>query len=332
MVVVPANEGSEQSSTTLIKWIVVDCLQWADDMNSFSYKDSEQIQPVLGLCLGLTSVVVSQIFTLMYHWYRFAVNRLNHQGTAIGQDEKEFWSTIDPLPIQKGRSNAYEWKEGVITHVVQVEGFVLLGGYLAVAWIFGWMPNSYYKLGGSINWWHVGLQLLVQDGVQYLLHVFEHRASAEIYKYSHKPHHRFTNPRLFDAFNGSMPDTILMILVPLLVTKTLIHANVWSYMAFGSLYSSWLTLIHSEWAHPWDKVSCLQLFYSWLWPSLLTAYILNCPSLAQFFRKFGFGTAADHHVHHALFVYNFGHLFMYCDWIFGTYKDPATVSKFNQGV
>lgn len=54
----------------------------------------------------------------------------------------------------------------------------------------------------------------------------------------HKPHHRFTNPRLFDAFNGSLADTFLMILVPLYVTANVISCNVWTYMAFGSLYVS----------------------------------------------------------------------------------------------
>jgi sterol desaturase/sphingolipid hydroxylase (fatty acid hydroxylase superfamily) len=44
------------------------------------------------------------------------------------------------------------------------------------------------------------------------------------------------------------------------------------------------------------------------------------------------GTAADHHVHHKLFNYNYGHLFMYCDWLFGTYKDPSRVEFFNKGL
>ena len=51
------------------------------------------------------------------------------------------------------------------------------------------------------------------------MHVLEHKLDPRLYKASHKPHHRFTNPRLFDAFNGSPADTFLMILVPLLVTK-----------------------------------------------------------------------------------------------------------------
>ena len=60
-----------------------------------------------------------------------------------------------------------------------------------------------------------------------------------------------------------------------------------------------------RYAHPWDK---------------------------PLFRRLGFGTAADHHVHHALFKSNFGHLFMYWDWLCGTYKDPKDVRKFNPGV
>ena len=47
-----------------------------------------------------------------------------------------------------------------------------------------------------------------------------------------------------------MTDTALMILVPLYSTAHLVHCNVWEYMSFGSLYASWLTLIHSECKSP----------------------------------------------------------------------------------
>ena len=39
---------------------------------------------------------------------------------------------------------------------------------------------------------------------------------------SHKPHHRFLNPKLFDAFDGSVTDTVCMILIPLAVTAQLV--------------------------------------------------------------------------------------------------------------
>ena len=41
------------------------------------------------------------------------------------------------------------------------------------------------------------------------------------------------------------------------------------------------------------------------------------------------GTSADHHVHHKLYKYNYGHLFVYWDVLFGTYKAPQTVSNFS---
>lgn len=44
------------------------------------------------------------------------------------------------------------------------------------------------------------------------------------------------------------------------------------------------------------------------------------------------GTPADHHVHHKLFKYNYGHIFMWWDRLFGTYRNPNTVSVFNSGV
>ena len=163
------------------------------------------------------------------------------------------------------------------------------------------MPRSYYSCEGGIHWGHVAAQLLLQDLIQYLMHLGEHKLSSAFYRASHKPHHRFTNPRLFDAFNGSPTDTFLMILVPLVVTARLVDANVWTYMAFGSMYANWLTMIHAEYSHPWDNM----------------------------FRKIGFGTSGDHHVHHKLFNYNFGHTFMYWDRILGTYRDPVSVSEFN---
>ena len=43
--------------------------------------------------------------------------------------------------------------------------------------------------------------LLIQDAIQYAMHVGEHSISPWLYKNSHKPHHHFTNPRLFDAFD-----------------------------------------------------------------------------------------------------------------------------------
>jgi sterol desaturase/sphingolipid hydroxylase (fatty acid hydroxylase superfamily) len=251
---------------------------------------SSQPKP-LGLILGLVAVAVGQLLCLLvFYFFKFGF----------------LSSGMEPLSIQTKGARPYQFLEGLATHLAQPEGFGLLGGYLAITWMLKLMPSSYYSFEGGIEWPKLFLCLTVQDGIQYLMHLLEHGVSPSFYKYSHKPHHRFTNPRLFDAFNGSVLDTICMILIPLYCTANLVHCNVWTYMAFGSMYSNWLTLIHSEYTFPWDRL----------------------------FHCVGFGTPADHHVHHAFFKYNYGHLFMWFDMVGGTYKDPTEFAPkaFNDGV
>lgn len=245
----------------------------------------------LGLSLGIFAVAVGQLLCLFVFFF-FKYGFISKNGA-------------EPLSIQKKGAREYEYLEGVTTHLSQPEGFILLGGYLSGTWMFGLMPDAYYSFEGGIEWQKVFLCLVIQDGIQFVMHLLEHKVSPTFYKYSHKPHHRFTNPRLFDAFNGSMLDTICMILIPLYATANLVHCNVWSYMAFGSLYANWLTLIHSEYTFPWDGL----------------------------FHSIGFGTSGDHHVHHAFFKYNYGHLFTWFDRLYGSYRHPNEFAPklFNKG-
>jgi alternative squalene epoxidase len=248
---------------------------------------SDDTPKPLGLILGILAVAIGQVFVwIVFYAFKY--------GT-------------DPISVQTKGAPHYQFMEGLVTHISQPEGFILLGAYLSGTWMCRGMPAAYYSFEGGIQWQLVFICLVIQDALQYIMHRLEHDLSPLIYKLSHKPHHKFTNPRLFDAFNGSTADTVCMILIPLYATARLVpHCNVWTYMAFGSLYANWLTLIHSEYAFPWDGM----------------------------FHKIGFGTPADHHVHHAFFKYNFGHLFMWSDRIGGTYKNPAEFvpKSFNNGV
>lgn len=245
----------------------------------------------LGLYLGLLAVAVGQLLVLSV-FFLFKFGYLN--------------SGEEPLSVQTRGARPYEFMEGLSTHLSQPEGFVLLFSYLCGTWMFKLMPESYYSFEGGIEWTKVFWCLAVQDGIQYVMHRMEHGVSPAFYKWSHKPHHKFTNPRLFDAFNGSILDTVCMILLPLYATANIVHCNVWTYMAFGSSYANWLTLIHSEYTFPWDRI----------------------------FHLLGFGTPADHHVHHAFFKYNYGHLFMWFDMIGCTYKSPLEFApkSFNKNV
>lgn len=244
----------------------------------------------LGLFLGVLAVGIGQIFTTLFFF--FWRNGSFSRGKL-------------PIPIQKSGPRSYEFMEGLWTHVAQPEGFLLLGLYLTVTWMFRVLPAPYYSFEGGIRYHQVALCLMFQDAVQFVMHWLEHVVSPKFYQVSHKPHHRFTNPRLFDAFNGSIGDTLFMIIIPLLCTSQVVrNCNVWTYMAFGSVYACWLTLIHSEYTFLWDPV----------------------------FRVLGLGTPADHHVHHKLFNFNFGHLFMWWDVLCSTYRNPRTVERyFNQG-
>ena len=228
----------------------------------------------VGLTFGLLLTLLGQFVVVLYQY-----GRHQHPPTA--------------RPVQKG-GRRYAFREALIAHVTQPGGLLMLLLYLTGTWMFDLLPCSYYASHTGVRPAYVFAQMLVQDLLQFVIHWMEHRAFPQLYKMCHKSHHRFTNPIWADAFNGSIGDTFIMILIPLFVTSHLIHANVWEYMVFGTLWSAWLVLIHSETVHPWDSM----------------------------FRKLGLGTSADHHVHHKLFVYNYGHIFMWWDRALGTYKKP----------
>lgn len=232
----------------------------------------------LGLTLGISAVAVGHLFLLIYF-------RIYQHNQLLGKT----------IPIQSKGAAEYIYSEALTNHLSQPGGFVLLGLYLSITWVYNLLPESYYTFEGGIQYTTVAQCLMVQDFVQYVMHRMEHISHPKVYRLSHKPHHKFTNPKLFDAFDGSVPDTTVMILLPLFVTAHIVrNANVWTYMAFGSTYANWLTLIHSEVAFPWEPL----------------------------FRRLGLGTAADHHVHHKFFKWNYGHLFMWWDWGLGTYRNP----------
>jgi hypothetical protein len=215
MIVVPLVLSYEVSPWSYYK---VFPQSWYADETSTA--DSGTAKP-LGLVLGISGVAVGQLFVILF-FYLYSNNVL-------------------PIAdaVQVNGAPKYVFFEGLKTHLSQPEGFALLVTYLTATWMFRLMPTSYYSFHGHIQWTKLILCLICQDGVQYLMHLAEHRISPQFYISSHKPHHRFTNPKLFDAFNGSTADTVCMILIPLYITANLVHCNVWTYMAFGSTYANW---------------------------------------------------------------------------------------------
>ena len=185
-------------------------------------------------------------------------------------------------------------------HVTNPESFLMVFGYLTSVWMLRLLPAAYYDTASPLVWWHVAAQFVVVDIFTTAAHLLEHNWPS-LYKRSHKMHHRFINPKLYNAFNGSPLDTLTLILVPLFLTHQVCYfVNTNGLAAFGTLYAAQFTLIHCEYRHPWDAL---------------------CETL-------GVGTAEDHNIHHLLFKFNYGHFFMWWDWALGTYRAPHTIKKF----
>eukprot|EP00520_Triparma_pacifica_P019077 CAMPEP_0118631704 /NCGR_PEP_ID=MMETSP0785-20121206/46_1 /TAXON_ID=91992 /ORGANISM="Bolidomonas pacifica, Strain CCMP 1866" /LENGTH=316 /DNA_ID=CAMNT_0006522411 /DNA_START=72 /DNA_END=1019 /DNA_ORIENTATION=+ len=263
----------------------------------YSTTDPYSVPNWMGLVTGLFSVLVSQMIVCLYGYFKGLVGEQVKEG-GEGKRNSRVWHM---LPVQKKeyKGEILGYKEALFAHLTNPEGFLLLGGYLIIYWMSGMMNESYYNMKPVVpSVRNVFGQLALVDFLQYAAHRLEHIAPTWIYVASHKPHHRHHNPNLFQAFDGSVADTVLMILVPLLGTSVIMgelgaKVTVWEYMTFGSLYSSHLCLIHSNTPHRFDLLH----------------------------RLVGVGTSWDHHVHHSMFKYNYGHLFMWWDWVGGTYRD-----------
>lgn len=144
--------------------------EWYDLVpRSMESKASGSYPSPLGLSLGLGAVVVGQFFMLLYFIYIARPTGKNKAlQTQKGKDnETSSSSSSSYVAIQKVGARSYELKEGLMTHLAQPEGFVMLGSYLIGTWMYDLMPSSYYSFHGSINWYHVILQLLLQDAIQY---------------------------------------------------------------------------------------------------------------------------------------------------------------------
>lgn len=231
-----------------------------------------------GLLMGITSVLISNVFVIYYH----ASRKNPPHPDRIQHKEPE-----------------YDSLQEIKNHLLNPESFAMLIPYLTITWVFELLPSSYYSLTPSLNWCNVAYQLLVVDFYTYISHVLEHKISW-LYKKSHKPHHKYINPHIFNAFSGSILDTTCLIIIPLYLTsQTLTHIGTLEYIVFGTIYSSYFMLIHSEYSHPWDKI----------------------------FKTLGIGTSSDHNVHHILQKYNYGHFFTYWDRIFKTYRNPRQVKQ-----
>ena len=126
----------------------------------------------LGLILGISAVVVGHAFLLCYFFL--------HRRRCLG----------DTVSIQSRGAAPYVFSEALAGHLAQPGGFLLLGLYLIITWVFDLLPDAYYEFEGNIRYTQVFACLVVQDLVQHVMHRVEHVAHPKVYRVSHKPHHK----------------------------------------------------------------------------------------------------------------------------------------------
>ncbi|GAB5368781.1 hypothetical protein AAMO2058_001349300 [Amorphochlora amoebiformis] len=236
-----------------------------------------------GLWLGIRGVLVGHVFVFSYHYVRKLY--------LFGKEKN----------IQKLEPD-FNWAEELIGHATRPEAFFMLVPYLSITWMFKLMPESYYDLDTPSTPLKIFLQFAVYDFVTYCIHRAQHKI--ETIYVTHKDHHAFINPHLFNAYSGSLQDTALLILIPLyttVLTLDMVGVRIYQqdYAWFGMLYANYFMLIHSEFSNPWDSL----------------------------FEAIGIGTARDHNVHHSQLRYNFGHFFMWWDQLGGTYLSHTKVKR-----
>merc|ERR1712146_240958 len=120
--------------------------------------------------------------------------------------------------------------------------FFMLVPYLSITWMFKLMPESYYDLEAPVSVLNVFLQFAVYDLITYIIHRVQHKVEA-VYV-THKDHHAYINPHLFNAYSGSVQDTTMLILIPLYLTVVTlasigVHISQQDYAWFGMLYANY---------------------------------------------------------------------------------------------
>lgn len=137
------------------------------------------------------------------------------------------------------------------------------------------------------------MYFLVFDSTMWCIHWLQHRWRW-LYYNTHAVHHTIHSPTMVVALTGYVPDTCILILVPLHITVLTVPGNFLTIFMFAVTSLFHLHCIHSEFQHPWDPT----------------------------FRALGIVNSWDHHVHHLKPRCNLAHFFVFLDKMFGTYYDP----------
>jgi sterol desaturase/sphingolipid hydroxylase (fatty acid hydroxylase superfamily) len=141
-------------------------------------------------------------------------------------------------------------------------------------------------------------QFVVFDLLMWHIHYVQHRWRW-LYYNTHSVHHTIANPTMIVALTGYLPDTCLLILLPLHTTIAVVPATLADVFLFTTVALIHLHCIHSEFFHAWDPL----------------------------LRRLGLVDTSFHHGHHLKPRANLAHFFVGIDKAYGTYFDATVHMK-----
>lgn len=120
-------------------------------------------------------------------------------------------------------------------------GLCFAGCVLAMFGALGGLPVEMDD-HGLVSLYNLVCMAVLQDGIQFAIHVGEHRCHLR----SHNIHHKNVHPCSLNAFQTGWVDAIVQLIVPLGVTLWAIRPNKTTAGVFGAWYSLWLQWIHAD--------------------------------------------------------------------------------------
>mmetsp|Transcript_21651 Transcript_21651/g.32388 ORF Transcript_21651/g.32388 Transcript_21651/m.32388 type:complete len:307 (-) Transcript_21651:172-1092(-) len=257
-----------------------------------------------GLTPELPNVFTWQFFTLcimsLVGPYIFCcVTYIYHFSKADNKEIPRMRTLAQDIPKPEYR---YDWKTALtrpegISAVVAWIVFTIVTGPLTG--VFDIVPPAIKDLTPTVKPLVLLAYFLVFDLMMWCIHCLQHYWPW-LYHHTHDQHHLIKSPTIVVALTGYLPDTCLLIIVPLHATQWFVPCgNFVTIFAFASISLWHLHMIHSEFPHPWDP----------------------------YLYKLGLVSTHDHHVHHLRPKKNLAHFFVMYDKMFGTYVDPASLSQ-----
>ena len=207
----------------------------------------------------------------------------------------------DDKPIDSHRN---DWKNALFRPegITAVVCYMSLNIFLSIYFPYqlGWVvPTAIRNLKLEFNIISFCLYFICFDSTMWCIHWLQHRWRW-LYYNTHSIHHTIHSPTMIVALTGYVPDTCILILLPLHITVlTIPNGSFLTIFLFAIVSLFHLHCIHSEFQHPWDPM----------------------------LHSFGIVNTWDHHIHHIYPRSNLAHFFVCLDKIMGTYRDPLLVDS-----